>query len=395
MSIFPKTNIFMGIQQFASSFTLSIRGFIKPKSIRDYYTIGKFMISKNLARLILLVVTIIAAIYLMIVLPERIRTTVDNRNINKIYTKYNSSRSLKKYEGTIRVISKKNDAEYVGGVANGCANGQGILRDTHGNLVYDGEFVNNQYEGEGILYYPGTGKTKYVGKFQSNKFNEEGKNYDEEGNIIYAGDYVSGYKDGNGTLYGELGIPIFSGIFTLDRPNIETAIGKNISQINNQFLEEGVTYTYKDSISKIYEELGVMIIAEHHGRQSLDSGAIIDQIYILSNRYFQNIPKDDRNTLDKEISKLGGVKKYAGYTKVLFPEMSAIDHIRKSGRNELSELSTYQFNKEYLNILESQDYRSEDKLYVQSYEYNNLLYTFYFNNRDDKSYIFYSVGRLR
>lgn len=79
--------------------------------------------------------------------------------------------------------SNENDLElkhnicYTGGWKNGKKNGKGIEYFRNGKLKYDGAFINDEYNGFGVLNY-------YQGK---NKYN-------------YSGNFVNGKKHGKGTL---------------------------------------------------------------------------------------------------------------------------------------------------------------------------------------------------
>ena len=86
--------------------------FVPPKSIKEYYNIGSFSISKKLFKLIFYCLVIISVVYVVSVVPELMSQRMENFGSNKIYTKYYSSRALRSYSGLARVLSKKNDAIY-------------------------------------------------------------------------------------------------------------------------------------------------------------------------------------------------------------------------------------------------------------------------------------------
>ncbi len=379
-----------------SRYTLSsgqyVKNFLKPPtSLNGYYTVGKFMVAKKLVKAIFLVLSILSAVYLILVLPEKIDGWLSNKGSNKIYTKYCTSRALKKYSGVAKVMSKKSKAQYVGDIVNGVANGKGTLFDKNGNIVYYGDFVNNEYFGEGNLYHK-NGNIKYIGILQNNKYNGLGKLYYENGKINYDGEFVQDLKSGKGTLYNDVGGEIFKGDFFNDKPAIDTFIGGKIKDVRSSFLENEIMYTYNDEVCLIYKNLGVMVFSENKNNSFNDEG-IIDKIYILDNKYFGDGPRLERDLLDKMYDKLEGIKKYTGYTRVQFPEMSVLDYLKKSGEIDFENLPNYEFENTYTDILEVKNCNSNDKLYVQSYEYNNLEYTFYFNYKDEK-YVFYSIERL-
>ena len=49
------------------------------------------------------------------------------------------------------IEESKSDKNYIGQTKDGMKDGQGILRDDDGNLVYMGEWLNNQKCGKGVL----------------------------------------------------------------------------------------------------------------------------------------------------------------------------------------------------------------------------------------------------
>ncbi len=378
--------------QNSSSLLDSIKNFFEPpQSKKDYYTVGKIMISKKLVVAVFVIVSVLSAVYLLMVVPEKIMGYYSNQDDNKIYTKYYNSRSLKKYSGEARVVSKKSKAKYVGEISEGVANGKGYLYSKLGNVLYNGDFENNQYSGDGTLYYE-DGGIKYIGSFRDNNFNGLGALYDEKGRLFYQGEFVDGQKNGKGALFNNFGTQIFDGTFLNDKPSLEQYLDKGVNSLSGVFLEDGVLYNLNQKMCIIYKDLGVMVVVEGD-RESLSNSQVVDKIYILDNKYFLNEPKLKRVELDKKFAQLHGVKQYAGYTRVLFYEMSLIDYLRKIDVNLFSDLSRYNFDSQYTDVLQSQKFKSDDKIYVQSYEIDDLAYSYYFNDKDSE-YVFYSVERV-
>ena len=60
---------------------------------------------------------------------------------------------------------------------NGFKHGKGIEYSKYGNIHYEGDFINEKYEGIGKLYY-GYGKLEYEGSFMN------GLNMEKEKNIM-------------------------------------------------------------------------------------------------------------------------------------------------------------------------------------------------------------------
>ena len=111
---------------------------------------------------------------------------------------------------------------YVGQYLNGRKEGKGIIFDKNGDIIYDGFFANDKYEGYGKLNYDngehyegnflnglrhgkGTllyknGNIKYEGNFVKDKFEGYGKCIIENGEY-YEGDWLNGLRHGKGTYY--------------------------------------------------------------------------------------------------------------------------------------------------------------------------------------------------
>ena len=138
----------------------------------------------------------------------------------------------------------ENGNYYVGQSLNGKKHGKGIIFNKDGNIIYDGDFVNDKKEGigkriykdgyyigpwlkdkrqgKGIIFYKdgsikyegdfakdkieGNGKyvfengNYYIGQFLNNRLHGKGTLYYNNGNVCYEGDYVNGLREGNGKL---------------------------------------------------------------------------------------------------------------------------------------------------------------------------------------------------
>lgn len=89
------------------------------------------------------------------------------------------------------IFNEQNDVTlFEGNIRNGLIEGFGILNNGFGNKVYVGEFKNNNYHGNGTLYYRSGNMKKYEGLFKNGHF-IEGSYYDESGSIIN-GKFIKG-----------------------------------------------------------------------------------------------------------------------------------------------------------------------------------------------------------
>ena len=56
-------------------------------------------------------------------------------------------------------------------------------------MIYEGEFVNNQYEGEGKYYYENG--DIYIGNFKNGHFHGQGMIIRKDGSVRYEGEFVN------------------------------------------------------------------------------------------------------------------------------------------------------------------------------------------------------------
>ena len=72
----------------------------------------------------------------------------------------------------------------------GLKNGKGILYYSNGNIIYDGDWINDKKEGNG-KYIDEDGKY-YIGEFKNDLQNGKGILYYSNRNIIYDGYWING-----------------------------------------------------------------------------------------------------------------------------------------------------------------------------------------------------------
>jgi hypothetical protein len=87
-----------------------------------------------------------------------------------------------KREGFGKDISCHGDY-YLGEFKNGLMNGKGKLYDKNGNLLYDGDFIDCIGEGFGKLVNPDG--FYYIGEIKNSQMNGKGKFYDKNGVLLY------------------------------------------------------------------------------------------------------------------------------------------------------------------------------------------------------------------
>lgn len=97
-----------------------------------------------------------------------------------------------------------------------------IIDETTNKLYYEGNFDRNtniqvgnfRISGHGTEYWISTGNKKYEGDWLNDKYQGEGITfYENKDSIEYMGDFIDGNRHGNGSLYNIDGLLIYDGIF--------------------------------------------------------------------------------------------------------------------------------------------------------------------------------------
>ena len=97
---------------------------------------------------------------------------------------------------------KEREAYYFGEMLDNKMHGKGILFDKNSNIIYDGYFVNNYYEGDGKFVYESG--VYYIGQFLKGERHGKGILYYKNGNIKYEGDFVHDKKKEMENLFGKM-----------------------------------------------------------------------------------------------------------------------------------------------------------------------------------------------
>ena len=112
-----------------------------------------------------------------------------------------------KYEGELKDGKKEgygkfiwtNGEYYIGQWVNDEREGKGILYYNNNKIKYEGEFKKNEFNGYGKYYLEN--KEYYIGYFKNNEYNGKGVYYNGKKEIIYDGEYANGKKEGKGIFY--------------------------------------------------------------------------------------------------------------------------------------------------------------------------------------------------
>jgi hypothetical protein len=115
----------------------------------------------------------------------------------KLFDRYNNDiYEIKNGKGYVKLYSYFGELLYEGGYLNGEYNGKG-KKYFNSYLIYEGEFLNGKKQGWGIDYsYFGK---KFEGEIIDGKW-KKGKEY-KDGKLIYEGEFLNGKRNGKGKLY--------------------------------------------------------------------------------------------------------------------------------------------------------------------------------------------------
>jgi len=90
-----------------------------------------------------------------------------------------------KFEGNGKLI-KENGEYYIGQFKNHLRNGKGIVFYKNGNIMYEGSFVDDKKEGNGKFIFK-TGEY-YIGNWKHDIINGKGALYYKNGQVMFEGD---------------------------------------------------------------------------------------------------------------------------------------------------------------------------------------------------------------
>ena len=92
---------------------------------------------------------------------------------------------------------------YIGGFYNGLKDGEGTLYDGLKNILYSGNYKNDSYNGFGILFYPN--RNYYEGEFFNGYMHGKGSLYYKDGTIKYKGNFKLGVCEDESKNFDEEG----------------------------------------------------------------------------------------------------------------------------------------------------------------------------------------------
>lgn len=346
---------------------------VKPRDKDDYYPIFGLLISKRLARAIIVIVGVLGLCYFLWLNP--IANIVDGMGSGEKIYSYNSL-PLRFAEGKVKIKAEDGHIAYIGNVEKGYVTGQGDLYNKEGALVYQGEFLQNKYNGQGTLYYP-EGTAKYKGEFADNVFQGTGTLYRANGTKQYQGQFEQGVFEGEGTLYNTSNAAVFHGTFRAGELLYAQLLGKTTEEIAEQYTGSRMIYQNNSEMAVVMEEIEAFYVASLENN-SLDNSIKASAIYVTKNEFVYN--GQHLTTID-ELRTVLGSPIFEGNSYVTFPEASGIDWLQKNGKaiNVDVKMSVQQVFDEVITV---DSYSMEELIYLYIFRAEDVTYTFIAEDRD-------------
>ncbi len=355
---------------------------VRPRNKRDYYSVFNWMISKRLAFALVVLLGIVSAMYISSMLPAGFWG-----GSGGVRTYGYRSIPLRFYSGTVNITARGGYIAYSGQVDKGAANGEGSLYAADGSLVYEGEFADNMYNGQGKQYYP-SGTPQYTGSFTDNLYNGQGSYYRPSGIMEYQGDYVMGVRTGQGTLYDSVGSQIYQGSFLNDEIVYQDFLDRPTDEVAGLYSGETTVYQSEDEYCVAMPEIDAVYAAKD-GSDTLENQWTVDQIFVLRD----SVPLED-GTCDtvRQLTDVMGTPLYFGTVWVNLPETVAWNLMAQDKGDELEQIDlTAQASFE--NLLTVSSYDRDYQLYIYTFEYNGLLYHFYFTGAGESQFFMYMMEK--
>lgn len=361
---------------------------VRPRDEKDYYAFLGWLVSRRLAMAASVVVIVLCLGFLWKTKPEK----AQGESPYKAY-KYDSV-MLKFATGKVQILGKSGYTAYIGDVEKGMVKGTGRLYDPKGNVVYEGEFDANAYNGTGKAYYAdlesGTGsQLKYEGTFKDNVYEGVGKLYRENGTLSYEGSFRMGNMDGEGTLYGASQEPIYAGHFSQGQIMYPELLGKRTDEVAKMYtgardvvIADNIYAVFMKGIDAIYYDDG--------GGNTLESEYKVKGVYVLQ----PFICFDNENV--EETARLGeifGAPVYEGNTYLEPKDEIALNKACwLRGQDVLYGKASYKETAVYDDVAQAQDFARNYQAYIYVYEKDEIVYTFFSKDRDD-GFEFYLIER--
>ena len=370
---FIKTKIVAKIRDFFAS----LLG-VKPRNKEDYYTVGRWMISKRLMYALVIIVGVVSIWYITT------ETTIFKRfSEDGVPTyKYNAFR-LRTAKGHVKITGKSGYLAYDGNVGKGYVTGEGTLYNPDGNVVYEGTFDQNKYEGSGTQYFE-DGNIHYRGAFHENLYEGEGTLYREDGTREYQGEFSKNMKNGAGVLYDSGENELYNGTFSSDSIVYSELLGKSVAEVAECYKGHVDLYTANRESVAVMEGIGALYHAQSDS-DALDDDEKVDSVYVLSNYY--RLGTDTLDTLE-EVTEAFGDPVYEGNSGVILPEAIAVNKMNETSVNARGYIPM-EVDQVFSDVAEVKSFSRDYVVYIHSFRRGDIIYSFVSDEEDDVTFNFY------
>lgn len=374
---FLKTQIFTRIRNF---FIMLLD--VRPKHKRDYYSVGRWLVSK---RLVFLIVIVIGLLSLWYVVANVSSMKNEGGKVAKTY--YYNNALLRFAKGNVRIKAKSGYIAYEGDVKDGFVTGNGTLYNKNGGLVYKGAFSENKFQGQGTDYYE-NGAMRYSGNFTNNLYYGSGKFYRSDGSLEYSGEFEEGMKNGAGELYDTASSMVYTGNFSYDSIVYSDLLGVTTEEVSEKYKGKRIVYNDNDYFAVMMPDISAMYIG-NPSNDSLDGKMTTKSIYVLKD-YF-SFGKSKAVTIE-EVRQLLGGETYQGNSEVIMPEAVAINYLNDISRGQVMKGSVEISQTKTLDdVFTVNSFDKTYEVYLYSFEKGGLRYDFVTADRDG-GFAFYSIN---
>lgn len=385
--IFTRIRLFLSPSYLKARGTELIRNFftktlsVRPRDKNDYYSIGKWLVSKRLAFAVVIIVGALSLVYIIMswsgLFPGRQNDGIKTYSYNNVLLKF--------AKGTVRIKGRSGYLAYEGEVSKGNCNGVGTLMNPDGYVVYQGNFKQSMYEDDGTEYYP-DGTLYYRGGFHENLHSGTGSIYRTDGSLEYEGEFALDKKEGEGTLYDYGHNKIFTGQFTQDDIKYSDLLGKSAGEVAEAYSGERTLYQSSEERIRFMPDIDAMTV-EYLDEDSLDSMASVGAVYVLRNSF--NTANGPVTTF-REITEVLGQPIYVGASYATLSELLTVNRMNRTSDTILFDgEADIDISSVFTEYSEITDYDEEYEIYLRSYHKGGLIYTFVTEQGLETFYFYY------
>lgn len=305
-------------------------GKLTPRGKEDYIPLFRWLIGKRFAYILAVGLIIFGIAGLILLSPIRFP---DRSNQYRIFN-YDSW-LLKFHKGKAGIRAASGYIAYIGDVAGGTANGEGILYYENGAAAYEGNFSDGMYHGSG-------------------------KQYDTGANLIYEGNFIR-----NQVVYEEL-------------------VGKETSEVAGKYHGEQQLYNWEQIMCVYMPGIEAVYYAASQ-EEALKEEWITQGIYVLRQDFLAG--EEVLHTMT-ELESYFGPPEYTGATAAEFQD-TVVAWIWKSLQGESSE-PKLEMEETLRNVYQVTEFEQKYELMISTFVKDGYLYTF-FADEEGEGFSFYLI----